>query len=464
MIKKQNIHFIGIGGIGMSAIADILNKQGFQISGSDINQNQITKQLEKKGIKIFKGHKAKNINEANIVVFSSAIDKSNVEIVSARKKKIRLYSRAMMLAEVMRLKSSITVAGSHGKTTTTSLVSTILESAGFDPTIINGGIINSLNANAKLGKGKWIVAEADESDGTFMKLPSTIGAINNIDLEHLDFYSDINEIKRSFIEYANKIPFYGFLVINIDDKNVRDIKAKIKKKQIYTYGFSKKSNYYAQNLTIIKKSKSFYSKFEIVSNFEKKKTLKNVLIPLIGSHNILNTLCAYAIARGLSISNTKILSALKVFKGVKRRFSIIFNDQKNIIIDDYAHHPNEIDVTLNSLKSITRRKLITIFEPHRISRLKGLEKEFIKCFAKADVIFILPIYTAGEKIDLKYDYKFFSCLLKKKYKNKVIYPVKNNISFFEMLTEMIEYEDNIIFLGAGQSSKIASEFSKYFAK
>ena len=274
MIKKQNIHFIGIGGIGMSAIADILNKKGFQISGSDINQNQITKQLEKKGIKVFKGHKAINIKEANIVVFSSAIKKSNIEIISAHKKNIPVYSRAMMLAEVMRLKSSITVAGSHGKTTTTSLISTILELAGFDPTIINGGIINSLNANAKLGKGEWIVAEADESDGTFMKLPSTIGAINNIDLEHLDFYSDINEIKKSFIEYAKKIPFYGFLAINIDDKNVRTIRTKIKQKQIYTYGFSKKANYYAQNLEIIKKSKIYYTKFEIVTNFEKKKNTK----------------------------------------------------------------------------------------------------------------------------------------------------------------------------------------------
>lgn len=464
MIKKQNIHFIGIGGIGMSAIAEILHKKGFKISGSDINQNHITKKLEKKGIKIYKDHSVKNIDNANIVVFSSAIKKNNVEIISAQKKKIPVYSRAMMLAEVMRLKSSITVAGSHGKTTTTSLVSTILESAGFDPTIINGGIINSLNANAKLGKGQWIVAEADESDGTFIKLPSTIGAINNIDLEHLDFYKDINEIKNSFIEYANKIPFYGFLVINIDDKNVKDIEEKIKKKRVYTYGFSKQANYYAQNLKIVKRSKSFYSKFEIVSNFEKKKILKNVITPLIGSHNVLNTLCAYSIARGLNIPNSKIIAALKVFKGVKRRFSIIFNNKINMIVDDYAHHPNEINVTLNSLKSITRGKLITVFEPHRISRLKALEREFIQSFKRADVIFILPIYTAGEKIDAKYDYKFFSNLLRKRYKNKVINPVKNNIAFFKMLSEITINEDNIIFLGAGQSTKIAKDFSKYFKK
>ncbi len=448
----------------MSAIAEILHKKGFKISGSDINQNHITKKLEKKGIKIFKGHSAINIDNSNIVVFSSAIKKNNIEIISAQKKKIPVYSRAMMLAEVMRLKSSITVAGSHGKTTTTSLVSTILESAGFDPTIINGGIINSLNANAKLGKGQWIVAEADESDGTFIKLPSTIGAINNIDLEHLDFYKDINEIKNSFIEYANKIPFYGFLVINIDDKNVKAIKDKIKKKRIYTYGFSKQANYYAQNFKIVKRSESFYSKFEIVSNFKEKKILKNVITPLIGSHNVLNTLCAYSIAKGLNIPNSRIIAALKVFKGVKRRFSVIFNNKINMIVDDYAHHPNEINVTLDSLKLITKGKLITVFEPHRVTRLRALEVGFIESFKKADVIFILPIYAAGEKLDVKYDHTFFSNLLKKRYKNKIINPVKNNVAFFKMLSEITINEDNIIFLGAGQSTKIAKDFSNYFTK
>ena len=238
MFEKQNIHFVGIGGIGMSAIAEVLHRKGFTVSGSDLKENSITARLRKKGIKIFKKHSSNNIKKVGIIVHSSAIKKSNIEIKTAKKKKIPIYTRAMMLSEVMRLKPSITIAGSHGKTTTTSLIASILEFAGFDPTIINGGIINDINTNAKLGSGEWIVAEADESDGSFTMLPSTIGVINNIDLEHLDYYRNIEEIKTSFVEYSKNIPFYGFLSINIDDSNVRSILKKIEKKNnIYVWFF-----------------------------------------------------------------------------------------------------------------------------------------------------------------------------------------------------------------------------------
>ena len=258
MLKKRNVHFIGIGGIGMSAIAEILHSKGFKVTGSDITDNIIIKRLKKKGIKVFSKHAKQNIRNVDIVVYSSAVKFSNIEIKSAIKKKIPLYSRAMMLADVMRLKSSITVSGSHGKTTSTSLISCILERANFDPTIINGGIINGIGANAKLGNGEWIVAEADESDGSFTMLPSTIGVINNIDLEHLDYYKNLDDIKASFIKYANNIPFYGFLSINIDDKNIFNIFDKINHKQIYTYGFSKKANFSAANVQIIKKNNTFF--------------------------------------------------------------------------------------------------------------------------------------------------------------------------------------------------------------
>ncbi len=463
MLKKRNVHFVGIGGIGMSAIAEILHSKGFEVTGSDISENLITKRLKKKGIKVFSEHAFRNVKNADIVVYSSAVNFSNLEIKSAVKKKIPLYSRAMMLADVMRLKSSITVSGSHGKTTTTSLISSILEKANFDPTIINGGILIGIGANAKLGKGEWIIAEADESDGSFSMLPSTIGVINNIDLEHLDYYKNIEDIKSSFIKYANNIPFYGFLSINIDDKNVISIIKKINHKQIYTYGFSKNANYRAANVQIIKKNNTFFSYFDIINNIDKK-VLKNVLIPLIGSHNISNTLAAYSISKGLKINDSIIKNALKNFQGVKRRFSIIHNNSDNMIIDDYAHHPKEIKMTLNALKKITINKLVAIFEPHRFSRIKALKVDFINCFKDADVIFVLPIYTAGEKPIKKINNVELSKLLKKKYKEKIISTIDGTISDFNEIKKIISRKDNVVFLGAGYSSGLAEEFKNFVEK
>ena len=463
MLKKRNVHFIGIGGIGMSAIAEVLHSKGFKVTGSDIADNTIIKRLKKKGIKVFSKHSNQNIRNVDIVVYSSAVKFSNLEIKLAIKKKIPLYSRAMMLADVMRLKSSITVSGSHGKTTSTSLISCILEKANFDPTIINGGIINGIGANAKLGNGEWIVAEADESDGSFTMLPSTIGVINNIDLEHLDYYKNLDDIKASFVKYANNIPFYGFLSINIDDKNIFDIFDKINHKQIYTYGFSKKANFSAANVKIIKKNNTFFSCFDIVNNIEKK-VLKKVLIPLIGSHNISNTLAAYSISKGLKINDSIIKNALKTFQGVKRRFSIIHNNSDIMIIDDYAHHPKEIKMTLNALKQITINKVITIFEPHRFSRVNELKEDFLNSFEDADVIFILPIYTAGEKPIRKINNFELSKLFKKKYKEKIIHSIDGTKSNFNEIKKIISRKDNIIFLGAGYSSNIAEKFKNFIEK
>ena len=463
MLKKRNVHFIGIGGIGMSAIAEVLHSKGFNVTGSDIADNKIIKRLKKKGIKVFSKHTNQNIRNVDIVVYSSAVKSSNIEIKSAIKKKIPLYSRAKMLADVMRLKSSITVSGSHGKTTSTSLISCILEKANFDPTIINGGIINGIGANAKLGSGEWIVAEADESDGSFKMLPSTIGVINNIDLEHLDYYKSLEDIKASFIKYANNIPFYGFLSINIDDRNILNIFDKINHKQIYTYGFSKKANFRAANVKIIKKNNTFFTCFDIIKNIEKK-VLKKVLIPLIGSHNVSNTLAAYSISKGLKINDSVIKNALKTFQGVKRRFSIIHNSSEIMIIDDYAHHPKEIKMTLNALKQITKNKIITIFEPHRFSRINELKEDFLNSFNDADVIFVLPIYTAGEKPIEKIDNFELSKLFKKKYKQKIVSSTDGTKSSFNEIKKTISRKDNIIFLGAGYSSNVAEKFKNFIKK
>mgnify|MGYP001459253835 CR=1 FL=1 len=463
MFKKKHIHFIGIGGIGMSGIAQILHKKGFKVSGSDLSENVIVKKLRKK-IKVFSSHKADNINNADIIVYSSAIKKNNIEILTAKKLKIPVYSRATMLAQVMRLKASITVAGSHGKTTTTSLIASIFESSGMDPTILSGGIINSLEINAKLGKGEWIVAEADESDGSFTFLPSTIGVINNIDLEHVDYYKNIKHLKDSFLKYSENIPFYGFISLGIDCKNVREVKKKIYGKKIITFGLSQKCNYSATNIKIIKKSNSYLTSFDLIENFEKKKILRKFLTPLLGDHNIKNILASISVSRGLKISYPKIKKALKEFSGVKRRFSILHKSKHNLIIDDYAHHPVEIEETLKSLKQITKNEIISIFEPHRYSRISAMIDEFINCFKYSNYIFILPVFSAGEKIINSIDSAFFYEKLRKKYSNKSVYLSEPNKKLFDTLKKKMTTGNNIIFLGAGLSSKTANEFKSYLKK
>ena len=459
MFLKQKVHFIGIGGIGMSAIAKILFQKGFKISGSDQNENLIVRDLKKRGVKIFKYHSISNVDDVDIVVYSSAIKKNNVELKAAKKRNIPTFSRAMMLAEVMKLKPSITVAGSHGKTTTTSLIACILENAGLDPTVINGGIINSLGANAKLGDGKFIIAEADESDGSFTLLPSTIGIINNIDLEHLDFYKNIDEIKKVFIKYAKQIPFYGFLCICNDDKNSKSIIKYLKSKPVITFGTSESSDFKAQNIKILENS---ISSFDICVNLKLKKIIKNVKVPLIGKHNILNALCAFSVCYQLNIPISEISEGLRKFSGVKRRFSILNKNTKSLIIDDYAHHPNEIKTTLESLKKITNNKVVAIFEPHRYTRINGLLEEFLKSFSKADFIFILPIYSAGEKNIKKMTNFKLEKLFKKKFKKKkIIKAVENEDYLFNDLKHLYRNENNIIFLGAGISTNIAQRFSIY---
>ncbi len=463
MFKKKHIHFIGIGGIGMSGIAQVLHKKGFKISGSDLSENIIVKKLRRK-MKIFKTHEADNINNADIVVYSSAIKKNNIELLTAKKLKIPVFSRAMMLAQVMRLKSSITVAGSHGKTTTTSLIASIFETSGMDPTILSGGIINSLEINAKLGKGEWIVAEADESDGSFMFLPSTIGVINNIDLEHVDYYKNMKHLTDSFLRYSENIPFYGFISLGEDCKNVAEIKKKIYGKKIITYGLSQKCNYSATNIKIIKKNNSYLTLFNVIENFDKKKVIKNFMTPLLGDHNIKNILASISVSRGLKISYPKIRKALKKFSGVKRRFTVLNKSKNNLIIDDYAHHPIEIEATLKSLREITQSEIISIFEPHRYSRITAMIEEFINCFKHSNQIFILPVFSAGEKKINNIDSAFFHEKLMKRYTNKKIYLSEPGKFFFDKLKKKMIPGNNIIFLGAGLSSKIAKEFTTYSKK
>lgn len=455
--RIKRIHFIGIGGIGMSGIAEILKEKKFQITGSDISRNNNTNRLKKLGITILIGHKKENIKNAQIVVFSSAIKNNNIEIKEAKKLNLPIISRAAMLAEILRFKSSITVAGSHGKTTTTSIIASIFESSNLDPTIINGGIINQYKTNAKLGKGEWIIAEADESDGSFTVLPSIISIINNIDQEHIDFYGNFENLKNAFIRYAQNIPFFGFISLCIDDKNVNLIKNSLNEKRIITFGLSKNANVTCKNIKIISRNIKSFTRFDVVINFGKIEVIKNISLALIGNHNISNALAAISVAIGVGIKKSNIKKGLKNFEGVNRRSTIIYNENNIKVFDDYAHHPKEIQCTLKSLKLITKGRIIIIHQPHRFSRLKLLFEDFSKCFEYTDYLFLMPVYAAGEKRIGNID----SLELAKKIKNCKVRCNKDNQEMFSEIISVASPGDSIAFLGAGSITKTARNFVQY---
>lgn len=461
--KNKNIFFIGIGGIGMSGIAEILNEMDFKISGSDISENNNTQRLKKLGIKICIGHLKSNINDVDLIVVSSAVKEDNVELKEAIKQKLPIIPRAKMLAEIMRFKSSITISGSHGKTTTTSLVACLLEQANYDPTVINGGIINKYGTNAKLGSGKWIVAEADESDGSFIFLPSNICLINNIDPEHLDYYQSFKELKLAFLRYAQNVPFYGFVCLCIDHKNVKEISLELNEKNLITYGISQEAKVRAENVKLIQKKDIYYTSFDLRVSLKKKTMIKNILIPILGNHNLRNVLGAISIAINIGINSNDIKKALLNFKGVKRRFTLVYSNNKNKVFDDYAHHPVEISATLSAMKKITKGKIITVFEPHRYTRLKELFKEFSRCFKDSDVLFILPVFAAGER--RKKNFSNLS-LTKEILKNEKVktFSINKKEKLFPSINKLLQPKDNVVFLGAGPITKLAYLFSEFLSK
>jgi UDP-N-acetylmuramate--alanine ligase len=381
--QKDLIHFVGIGGIGMSGLAQVMKNMGFRIQGSDQNKNKNTVSCSKLGIKIFIGHSLNNVKKANILVKSTAIKNSNVEIKYAKRNKIPIYSRAEVLADAVSLKKNIIITGSHGKTTTTSLVAKILSDQKLDPTIINGGVINSLKSNAKLGKGEWAILEADESDGSFLKLPVNYSIVTNIDYEHLDYYKNYKNLENSFIEFINKTPPTGKSIICVDSKNVRKILNKIKNKNILTYGESKEAHYQIGNIKYNFDSTSFDLNFK---DREKKKVkIKNINVKLLGKHNALNAVAAFIVCLNLGADQNIIKKSLKNFSGVQRRMTKVFSKNKNDFYDDYAHHPTEISSILEGVNNVSaKRKIISVFEPHRYSRVMSLKKEFSKCFSRSN--------------------------------------------------------------------------------
>ena len=454
MNKNIKIHFIGIGGIGMSAIAEIMHDLGYLIQGSDNKESENTQRLQKKGLKVFIGHKSENINSVSSVVYSSAIKKNNPEIIESKKNKIPLISRADMLAELMKNKKSIAIAGSHGKTTTTSLVGTILDEANFDPTIVNGGIINSYSKNNRYGKGEWMVVEADESDGSFLKLPHQISIITNLDIEHLDYYKNENKLFDAFELFIQNLPFYGTTIVCLDDKNLKKIIKKTHTRNIITYSIKNKlADVYIDQ---VKYEKPF-TKFRININKKifKYKGKYNYSIKAVGNHNVLNG-CASIIASLLvGIKKEHIKKALKNYIGVKRRFSFLGKLNNALVYDDYAHHPTEIRATLLAAKQL-RKKIIVIFQPHRYSRTQVLMKEFVEVLSKIKDLYLINTYSAGEKIVKKAtSIVLFKQILK--YQKNVKY-IKNEDNLKDLLTKHTSKNSIILFMGAGSITKIAHRF------
>ena len=448
--SKEIIHFIGIGGIGMSGLAQIMKIMNFNIQGSDLDKNKNTENCKKKGIKIFYGHLKKNISRATIVVKSNAIKQNNVEIKEAKRKKIPIFERAEMLSNIVSLKKNIIISGSHGKTTTTSLVAKILLESKLDPTIINGGVINSIKNNAKFGKGDWTVLEADESDGSFLKLPVNYSIVTNIDNEHLDFYKSFENLEKSFIKFINKTPPIGKSFICIDDKNIQKIIKKLKTKNYLTYGFNKKADYQIFNARYKTHQTIFNLKIKKIN--KKTDILKNIKINLIGSYNVQNTAAAVSICLKLGLKQNTIKKALSNFSGVQRRMTKIFKKNKNEFYDDYAHHPTEIISVLKGVRQVSNnRKIITVFQPHRYSRLRALKDEFIKSFIHADIVLLCPVYAAGEKKDTSYNFISFANKIAKKSNVQVIF-VKNSQELKNYLKRNLIDDEIVIGMGAGNIS------------
>ncbi len=388
------IHFVGIGGIGMSGIAEIMLRIGYAVHGSDAKASANTERLAMLGAKIFIGHDAEHLDGASAVVFSTAIKADNPEIMAARERRLPLVRRAEMLAELMRLQFSVAVGGTHGKTTTTSMIAALLDAGDMDPTVVNGGIINAYGANAKVGEGDWMVVEADESDGTFLRLKSTIAVVTNIDPEHLDHYGDFDALKKAFQDFVENIPFYGFAVLCTDHPEVQAMTARIENRRLVSYGLNPQAEVRAVNIAMGAGGADF--DVVITPLNAEATTMADVHLPMAGEHNVTNALAAIAVARELGVGEAAIRAGLSGFAGVRRRFTVTGEAGGVRIIDDYGHHPVEIAAALRSARAVTNGRVIAVVQPHRYSRLSGLFEEFCACFNDADVVIVADVYPAGE--------------------------------------------------------------------
>lgn len=448
MYQFKKIHFVGIGGIGMSGIAEVLKNMGYTVTGSDIKESDTIKRLRSLGIKVFIGHREENLDQTDVVVFSSAVKSDNPEILKAKKMGVPVIPRAEMLSELCRLKYSILVAGAHGKTTTTSLIATVLNDARFDPTVVVGGKLKSLGTNARLGQGEFLVAEADESDGSFLKLSPTISVITNIDREHLDYFKNLRRIKKAFLEFANKVPFYGVSILCKECRHIRDLIPHLNRRYL-TYGFDGRADFYAKNLL-------YNAPFVSFEAFYKNKSLGEFKLTVPGKHNVLNALATIAVSKELSIPFDKVKWSLQSFTGIGRRFEFKGEIKGIRFYDDYGHHPTEIKAVLKTAMWLNPDRLCVIFQPHRYTRTRDLMEQFIRVFKevlrKRDILFLMEIYSASEPpIE-----GISGQVLYEKFKNAGINVIfnKDKEGIKESLLKEIRAGDIVFTIGAGDVYRI----------
>jgi UDP-N-acetylmuramate--alanine ligase len=446
--KIQHIHFVGIGGIGMSGIAEVLFNLGYHISGSDIKETEVTRRLRSLGCEISYGHRKENLKEADVVVISSAIRQGNPEVEAAEERLIPVIPRAEMLAELMRMKIGIAIAGTHGKTTTTSLIATVLAAGGLDPTVVIGGRLNSIGSNARLGQGEFLVAEADESDGSFLKLMPTIAVVTNIDPEHLDYYKGIDEIKEAFLCFLNKIPFFGLAVLCLDHPNIQSLLPRLKKR-FATYGLTTQADFQAKEIVY----EGLSTSFDVI---HQRQEIGRFSIRMPGLHNVYNALATLAAAFELDIPFQVVQETLRDFSGIQRRFQIKGEKKGILVVDDYGHHPVEIMATLKAARTGWGKRIIAVFQPHRYTRTQALFKDFLTAFYDADVLILTDIYPAGEdRIEGMESKALYDGL--REYGHKDVTYLADKKEIVEHLLMIVSPGDLVITLGAGDVWQVSEE-------
>ena len=455
------IHFVGIGGIGMSGIAEVMNNLGYSVQGSDIAEGYVVEGLRKRGIKVMIGHAAENIGDAAVVVTSTAVKRDNPEVVAALEHRVPVVRRAEMLAELMRLKRTVAVAGTHGKTTTTSMIAALLDAGGIDPTVINGGIINSYGSNARLGASEWMVVEADESDGSFLRLDGTIAVVTNIDPEHLDHYGSFDAVKDAFVEFIENVPFYGAAVLCIDHPEVQAVIPKVRDRRVITYGFSAQADVRGENVTPVPGG----NRFDVAlrqrdGSFRR---IEGVELPMPGRHNVQNALAAVAVAVEMGCTGKEICKGFARFGGVKRRFTKVGEVGGAVIIDDYAHHPVEIRAVLSAAREGIKGRVIAVVQPHRFTRLRDLMDEFRTAFNDADVVYAAPVYAAGEQpIDGINSAALVAGLKARGHRAAQVISGADDLA--DVLAETLAPGDMVVCLGAGDITKWAAGLADAIAQ
>ena len=447
------IHFVGIGGIGMSGIAEVMANLGYRVQGSDIAEGYVVEGLRKRGITVFIGHRAENLGDAAVVVTSTAVKRDNPEVVAALEARVPVVRRAEMLAELMRLKSTVAIAGTHGKTTTTSMVAALLDAGGVDPTVINGGIINSYGSNARLGASDWMVVEADESDGSFLRLDGTIAVVTNIDPEHLDHYGSFDRVKDSFVEFIENVPFYGAAVLCIDHPVVQAIIPKVRDRRVITYGFSAQADVRGEGVTPVPGGNRFTAVLRQRDGSFRR--IEDIELPMPGRHNVQNALAAVAVAREMGVSEEIIRTGFAKFGGVKRRFTKVGEVDGATIIDDYGHHPVEIRAVLAAAREGVKGRVIAVVQPHRFTRLRDHMEDFAAAFNDADIVYAAPVYPAGEQPIEGVDSAALVAGIKDR-GHRSAHAIAGAQALAEVLAGQVQAGDMVVCLGAGDITKWAA--------